>query len=148
MQHARHTQKSLQILTAISPGHGGVSGIGVAASGLGGATLGTIREEARGGSDELYLRAILRALELGRRLHAENVSILCPDEATVALANGEARLEPGSPLTPTYIRVRALMHSYRFSEVRLAARSRVEQARRLAVSAGRMPVRTTTPIPA
>ena len=134
--------KSVQVMTAVARPETGPAGIGVVAINAPTEALSNIYEQALGNADDLQLRAVLRALQLGKQLHASNISILCPDEYVVKLVNREVALEPGSPLAVPYIKVRALMHTYQLAEVLAVPRSRVEPARRLAIEASRMPVHT------
>lgn len=137
MQASRLQTRSVQICVAVHRPEAGPAGIGVAAAGSPRDQLSGIREQAVGEPDVLFLRAILRALQLGRRLKAENVSILCPDQRAVRIVNREETLEPGSPLAPLYIRIKAQMYSFRDAEVLAVPQSRVEAARRLAMAASR-----------
>lgn len=129
--------RSLQICVAVYRPEIGPAGIGAAAVGAAKDEISGIREQTVGGQEELHLRAILRALQLGRRLKTENISILCADQRTVRIVNKEEPLEPGSPLVPLYIRIRAQMYTFREAEVLAVPQSRVEPARRLAIAASR-----------
>ncbi len=141
MRAHRLQTESVQILTAVFLPKAGPAGIGVAAADMPATTISTIYEQAFGSAEYLHFRAILRALQLGRELRAERISVLCPDEDTVKLINRETPMESGSRLVPLYMRIRALMHTYRLAEVRAVPRSRVKPAQRLAAAASRMPVR-------
>ena len=145
MQADKLQTRPVQILTAIFRPESGPAGIGIAVADAPANTIGGLREQAIGSREYLLFRAILRALQLGKELHAERIAILCPDEDSVRLINREMPLKPGSGLVPCYMRIRALMHTYRAAEVRVAPRSRVEPARRLAIAASRMPVRKPDP---
>jgi len=137
--------KSVQIATAVFQPKAGPAGIGVVAANAPATEIGSIHEQAFGSSEYLHFLAVLRALQLGKQIRAGNISILCPDERVVKVVNREAPLEPGSPLAPLYMRIRALMHTYRLADVRAAPRSRVEAARRLAAAASRTPARKIEP---
>ena len=145
MQADRLQTKSVQIATAVFRPQAGPAGIGVVAANASATDIGSIHEQAFGSSEYLHFLAILRALQLGKQVHAGSISILCPDERVVKVVNREAPLEPGSPLAPLYMRIRALMHTYPPAEVRAAPRSRVAAARRLAAAASRMPTRKIEP---
>lgn len=145
MQARESGNESLQVLTAVVASESGTSGIGVATVGGPSTTITHLREQAVGSVDQLYLHAILRALQLGHRLGAENVSVLCPHDTAVKLVNREISMEPGSNLGPACVRIRALMHTFRQSDVVLVTKSRVEPARRLAASAAGVPVRGGEP---
>lgn len=145
MQTGRSQTRSVQILSAVYHPESGPAGVGAIVADAPTTSFSSVHEQVFGSADQLYLRSVLRALQLGKKLHADNVSILCPDETTVKLINREIPLELGSPLAPLYIKSRAMMHTYRFAEVRIVPRSRVEPARRLAIAASRMPVRRTEP---
>jgi len=145
MRAERLRTKSVQILTAVSNPESGPAGIGVVAANAPATVAGSIYEQALGSTEELYLRAVLRALQLGKQLHASSVSILCPDEYAVKLVNREAPIEPGSPLALLYMKARALMYTYQLAEVLAVPRSRVESAHRLAVAATRMPAAKKDP---
>jgi hypothetical protein len=123
----------------------GPSGIGVAASNAPATSISTLYEQSFGEPEKLYLQSVLRALQLGKDLSAEKICVLCPDEQTVRIVNRETPLEPGSPLAPLYIRIRAQIHTYRQAEVRVVSHTRVRQARSLALTASRMPVRSDNP---
>ena len=137
--------KSVQVLTAVSDSETGPAGIGVVAANTPATTLGRIYEQALGDPDDLYFRAVLRALQLGKQLHASNISILCPDEYVVKLINREVPLEAGNRLTVPYMKVRAMMHTYKLAEVLAVPRSRVESAHRLAIAASKMQIRRPEP---
>jgi len=137
--------KSVQIATAVFHPKAGPAGIGVIAANAPATDISSIHEQALGSPEYLHFLAVLRALQLGKQIRAGNISILCPDERIVKLINRETPLEPGSPLAPLYMRIRALMHTYRLAEVRAVPRSRVEAARKLAAAASRMPARKTEP---
>lgn len=141
MRPGRLRTKSVQILTAVFLPKAGPAGVGVAVANGPAATISSIYEQAFGSAEYLHFRAILHALRLGKSLRAERISVLCSDEEIVKLINREAPLEPGSPLFPIYTKIRGLMHTYRLAEVRAVPKSRVEPARRLAITASRMPVR-------
>lgn len=138
MRTVKLQTKSVQVMTAVARPETGPAGIGVMAANTPAEAFGNIYEQALGNTDALHLRAVLRALQLGKQLHARNISILCPDEYVVKLVNRELSLEPGSPLAVPYIKIRALMHTYKLAEVLAVPRSRVEPARRLAIEAARM----------
>ena len=141
MQADRLHTESVQILTAVFLPKAGPAGIGVAAAGMPATTISSVYEQAFGSAEYLHFRAILRALQLGRELRAERISVLCPDEEIVKLINRETPMESGSGLVPLYMRIRALMHTYRLAEVRAVPRSKVAPAQRLAAAASRMPAR-------
>jgi len=145
MRAQRLRTKCVQIATAVFQPKVGPAGIGVVAAHAPATNVSSIHEQVFGGSDYLHLRAVLRALQLGKEIRARNISILCPDERVVKLVNREIPLEPGSPLAPLYMRIRALMYTYRLAEVRAAPRSRVQAARKLAAAASRMPARKVEP---
>ncbi len=123
----------------------GPSGIGVAAANAPSTSISSLYEQSFGEPEKLYLQSVLRALQLGKDLSAEKVCVLCPDEQTVRIVNREARLEPGSPLAPLYMRIRAQIYTYRQAEVRAVSRSRVREARNLALTASRLPIRSDNP---
>ena len=139
MRAGRVQTKSVQILTAVFRPPDGPAGIGVMVANAQGTVPSSLREQAVGSPEYLHLRAVLRALQLGRKLRAGNVSILCPDEYAVKLITRESPVEEGSRLVPLYMRIRALMHTFRLVEILAVSRSRVEPARRLAIAASRGP---------
>ena len=141
MRAERLRTDCVQVMTAVTRPETGPAGIGVLAADAPSTMIGSIHEQALGSMDDLYFRAVLRALQLGKQIRASNISVLCPDERIVKLINREVQIEPGSPLVLQYMRVRALMHTYKLAEVVSVPRSRVEPARRLAVAASRMPAR-------
>jgi len=138
MQADKVQTKSVQILTAVFRPQTGPAGIAAVVANAPATAIGSIHEQAFGSAERLHFRAVLRALQLGRNLHARDISVLCPDEEVVKLINREAALEPGSSLTPLYVKVRALIYTYRLAEVRAVPRKRVVPAYRLAVAASRM----------
>ena len=135
----------MRILTDVFIPDEGPSGIGIVATNAPSTSVGGIYQQAVGDPEELRLRSVLRALQFGKDLNAERICILCPDEVTVKLVNREMPLEPGSPLALLYIKIRALIYTYSQAEVRAVPRARVRPARRLAIAASRMPVRSSNP---
>ena len=132
---------AVQIMTAVHIPKVGPAGIGVTTANAPANAISRIYDQSYGSSEYLELRAIFRALQLGRSLRAGSVSILCPDEAVARIANREVPLELGSPLAPIYMKIRALMHIFNLAEVRAVPKSRVEPARRIAVAASRIPAK-------
>ena len=135
----------LRIMTDVFVADEGPSGIGVAAANAPATSISALYEQSFGEPEQLYLQSVLRALQLGKDLSADKICVLCPDERTVRIVNREISLKPGSPLAPLYMRIRAQMYTYRQAEVRAVARTRVRQARGLALTASRMPVRPANP---
>lgn len=131
--------KTVQMVTAVHRPESGPGGIGVVVAGASTTSFGSVYEQAVGSPLYLEFRAILRALQLGKRLKAEEISILCSDDQAVKIINRELPIEPASGLVPMFMKIRALMHTYQVAEVRCVPRSRVEPARRLAITASRMP---------
>ena len=132
---------AMQIMTAVHIPEVGPAGIGVATANAPANAISRIYDQSYGSPEYLELRAIFRALQLGRSLRAGSVSILCPHEAVARIANREVPLELGSPLAPIYMKIRSLMHTFKLAEVRAVPRSRVEPARRIAVAASRIPAK-------
>ncbi len=145
MQTNRRTTKPLRVLTDAFIADDGPSGVGAVAVNAPSAYISSVFEQRMGPPEELYLRAILYGLQIGKELGACNISVLCPDETAVKIANRELALEHGSPLAPLYMRIRALIYTYAQAEVRAVPRSRVKHARSLALSASRMPIRRANP---
>lgn len=136
---------AVQIMTAVHIPAVGPAGIGVTTANAPANVVSRVYDQSYGTAEYLELRAILRALQLGRSLHAGSVSVLCPDEVIARIANREVPLELGSPLAPIYMKVRALMHTFKLAEVRAVPRSRVEPARRIAIAASRIPAKRPEP---
>jgi hypothetical protein len=103
--------------------------------------VGSLYEEASGGSDELAFLGVQRALELARSLEAERVVVLLSDEKVARLVNREAPVLPGSLLALYYIKVRALMHTFKSAKIVAVPRGRVCPAIKLAATRGRIPER-------
>ena len=137
--------RAVQILTAVHIPGVGPAGIGVTTANAPANAVSRIFDQSFGSGEYLYLRAVLRALQLGKSLHIRNISILCPEDNVVRIVNREAPLEPGSPLVPIYMKIRALIHTFKMAEVRAVPRSRVKPARRLAVAASRIPSQRPEP---
>ena len=137
--------RAVQIMTAVHIPEVGPAGIGVTTANAPANAVSRVYDQSYGSAEYLELRAILRALQLGRSLRARSVSILCQGEVAAGIANREVQLEPGSPLAPIYMKVRALMYTFKLAEVRAVPKSRVEPARRLAIAASRIPVQKQEP---
>ena len=137
--------RAVQIMTAVYIPEVGPAGIGVTTANAPANAISRVYDQSYGSTEYLELRAILRALQLGRSLRAGSVSILCPDEMIARIANRDVRLEPGSPLAPIYMKIRALMYTFKLAEVRAVPKSRVEAARRLAIAASRIPAEKPEP---
>ncbi|MHB0912019.1 MAG: hypothetical protein ACYC2Y_01060 [Armatimonadota bacterium] len=103
--------KRLQMQIAVRENASGPAWVWIAAG------RATTVEKATGDRTYLHLLGVLRALELGRNLRVESISVFCPDEAAARIANRELPLPAGSPLGPIYIRIRAMMHTYRRAEL-------------------------------
>jgi hypothetical protein len=137
--------RAVQIMTAVHIPEVGPAGIGITTANAPANAVSRIYDQSYGSAEYLELRAILRALQLGRSLRARSVSILCPDEMIARIANRDVHLEPGSPLAPIYMKVRALMYTFKLAEIRAVPKSRVEAARRLAIAASRIPAQKPQP---
>jgi len=136
---------AVQIMTAVHIPEVGPAGIGVTTANAPANAVSRVYDQSYGSAEYLELRAILRALQLGRSLRVGSVSVLCQNEVIARIANREAHLEPGSPLVPIYMKIRALMYTFKLAEVRAVPRSRVEPARRLAIAASRIPAQRQEP---
>lgn len=141
MQAERSQTKVLQIQTAVCRPDSGPGGIGVAVPGVGPTVAGHIYEQAYGSREELLYRAVHRALELGKRLGADQVSVLCPDESVVRQINRETPVPQDGRLPLLYMRLKALMYTFRHAEVSAAPEGRVRAAQRLALAASRIPAK-------
>ena len=137
--------EAVQIMTAVHIPEVGPAGIGVTTANAPANAISRVYDQSYGSAEYLELRAILRALQLGRSLRAGSISILCPDETIARIANREVSLELGSPLVPIYMKIRALMYTFKLAEIRAVPRSRVEPARRLAIAASRIPAQKPEP---
>ncbi|MHB1001595.1 MAG: hypothetical protein ACYC27_20330 [Armatimonadota bacterium] len=84
-------------------------------------------------SDEhLYLIGILWSLQFSKKYHTNNIEVLCPNELSVNIVNRDVCLEPGSVMVPTYVQIRALMHTYESITVRTVSEDIVEPASKIA----------------
>jgi len=135
----------LRVLTDAYVAEEGTSGVAAVAVNAPSAYVSSVYEQRIASPEELYLRGILYGLQIGKEIGTCNISVLCPDEIAVKIANRELPLEHGSPLAPLYMRIRALIYTYAQAEVRAVPRSRVKHARTLAQSASRMPAHRTNP---
>jgi hypothetical protein len=132
--------RAVQIMAAVHVPEVGPAGIGVTTANAPANAVSRVYDQSYGSAEYLELRAILRALQLGRSLRAGSVSILCEDEAIARIANRQTPLELGSPLAPIYMKVRALMYTFKLAEIRA-----VPRARRLAIAASRIPAQKPQP---
>jgi ribonuclease HI len=132
--------KTLVIETAVCRPDSGPGGVGVVARDVHPTVAGRICEQAYGSIEELTYRAVLRALDLGKRLGLERVSILCPNETIARQINRELPVPQESRIPMLYVRVKALMYTYKRAEIIAAPEGRVRAARKLAMAGSRIPV--------
>ncbi|GEM_PF-2782038 len=140
MQADRSQTRSLKIQTAVCRPERGPGGIGVAVAGVGPTVAGRIYEQAYGAEDELMYRAVLRALELGKRLGVESVSVLCPNDTIARQINRAIPVPQQGRLPMLYVKVKALMYTFRHAEVVSVPDGKVRAAHKLALAASRIPV--------
>ena len=140
MQAGGSQTRSVQFLTAAVSPETGPGGIGVVALNVCPTEPAGVYEQAIGTSEELLYTAVLRALQLGKRLGASEVTVFCPDEMVVKQINRELRIVTGGRLALLYIKVKALMYRFESARVVTASRSKVSAARKLALAASRIPV--------
>lgn len=140
MQADRLQTKNLMIETAACRPDSGPGGIGVVARNVHPTVAGRICEQAYGDAEELTYRAVYRALDLGKRLRLDEVSILCPNETIVKQINRELPVPQQGRIPLLYVRVKSLMYTYKHAEIIAAPEGRVRAARKLAVAGSRIPI--------
>ncbi len=143
MQAEKSQTNPVEILTAVHQTDSGVGGIGVVVPNAKRTAAGRDYEQADGSLEELQFRAVLRALQFGKQLRADRVSVLCSDKSAVSQVNRETPVAAGGRLPLLYMQIRALIYTYQRAEVLAVPKSKVRAARRLAVAASRMPVRVS-----
>lgn len=140
MRADRLKTETLMMETAVCRPDSGPGGIGVVARNVHPTVAGRICEQAYGSVEELTYRAVFRALDLGKRLRLEQVSILCPNETVARQINRELPVPQEGRIPLLYVRVKALMYTYKQAEIIAAPLGRVRAARKLALAGSRIPV--------
>jgi hypothetical protein len=131
-------------MTAVFQPKSGPAGIGVLAPDVEVSQMGSLYEEASGlSSEELSFFGVQRALELARSLESMRVIVLLADEKAVRLINRETPILPGSLLALYYIKIRALMYTFKSAQIVAVPRGRVRPAIKLAAAHGRISERRT-----
>ncbi len=139
MQADRSRSKPLRIEAAVCSQDTGPGGLGVVVRDAGPTVAGRLYEQAYGTREELLYRAVFRALELGKRLGADHVRVLCPDEEITRQINRETPVPQIGRLPILYIKVKTLMYTFGSAEVAAAPDGRVRSAHKLAVAASKIP---------
>lgn len=141
MQAEESQTNPIQILTAAYRTDSGPGGIGLVVRNAAPTAVGQVYEQSYGSIEELQFRAVLRALQLGKKLRANRICVLCPDESVVKQVNREVPVAAEGTLPLLYMQIKALVYTYRQAEVIAVSKSKVRAARRLAVAASKIPVR-------